>query len=96
MPLCHDVAHYFVYRSIELSHDMALDPSSANTSTGCVRNHPAVQAWHETELDELCSRQVVKDLCVQPTCDVSMATEMINTMSHYLLAAHYSHPVFCR
>ena len=86
----------YFYRNLEMSHDSSLDPSSSNTSTDCAASHLAVQAWSERELDQLCSRQVVKDLCVQPTCDVTMATQMIYKTSHYLLAVHYSHPVFCR
>ena len=79
-----------------MTHDSSPEPESTNTTTNCTRTHPAVLDWHQRELEELCSRQVVKGLCATPTCDVAMVTHMVNETSHYLLAAHYSDPVFCR
>ena len=54
-----------------------------------------LMAWRDEELEQQCSRQVVKDLCMEPSCDVDRATEMMSQMWNYFTSAYFSDDVFC-
>ena len=52
-------------------------------------------SWRDEELEQQCSRQVVRDMCMEPSCDVDRATEMMSQMWNYFTSAYFSDDVFC-
>ena len=75
--------------------DSSAKVTGDNTTLQCEGAPSSLKTWIEDETRQLCSSRVVKDMCIQPTCDVAMAKEMMTKMSYYFTSAYFSDNVFC-